>query len=99
MKSYRIIILPQALEEIQDAIDYYDEQQIGLGKRFYTASRNTLSTIKKIPFFQVRYDDVRCLLIKGFPFMIHYTVDEASSQIFIHAVIHTSRNPDEYWLK
>lgn len=99
MKSYRIVILSQAYDDIQEAIDYYNEKQTGLGKRFLTTTRSTIATIKKIPYFQIRYDEVRCLLIKGFPFMIHFTVEEKSSLILVHAVIHTSRNPDEHWLK
>jgi len=31
---YEIFIEPLALQDIQKAIDYYDEQQIGLGDTF-----------------------------------------------------------------
>ena len=29
-------ILPEARQELFDAVDYYEQKQLGLGKRFYT---------------------------------------------------------------
>ena len=31
--------------------------------------------------------------------MIHFTIDENNKSIKIYAIIHTSRNPDNYWIK
>ena len=30
----RIVVLPEAADEFQDAADYYDEQQAGWGQRY-----------------------------------------------------------------
>ena len=30
----RIVVLPEAADEFEDAADYYDEQQAGLGQRY-----------------------------------------------------------------
>jgi hypothetical protein len=38
------------------------------------------------------------MLIKKYPFLVHYTVDETSLNITVNAVLHTSRNP-EIWKK
>jgi toxin ParE1/3/4 len=99
MRRYKIAIEPRAFGEIQQAIDYYNERQKGLGKRFLSSVKKTVEIIRESPFYQIRYDDVRCLLVKRFPFMLHFTVDEKGRTIYIHAVIHTSLNPDEHWLK
>jgi len=49
--------------------------------------------------YQVRYGDkVRCLPIKTFPFMLHFTVDKKHKMVTIRAVFHTSKNPSS-WLK
>jgi toxin ParE1/3/4 len=32
---YKVVIEPTAIIEIQDAIDYYDSKQNGLGEYFY----------------------------------------------------------------
>ena len=40
----------------------------------------------------LRYKDVRFCVVKNFPFMIRYTVDELNKLIEIFAIIHTSRD-------
>ena len=35
--AYNVVIEENALEDIQQAIDYYDEQLIGLGEKFENA--------------------------------------------------------------
>jgi toxin ParE1/3/4 len=50
--SYRIIIEPIAIQDIQIAIDYYDEKVFGLGEKFEAALNQHLVTLKNNPFFQ-----------------------------------------------
>jgi toxin ParE1/3/4 len=94
--GYSIIIDPRAIREIREAMDYYDEQQAGLGQRFEAELNKNLLKLQKNPFFRIRYDKVRCLPVKKFPYLVHYTVDEANNLIFIHAVFHTSRDPAKW---
>lgn len=93
--AYKIKIEPLAILDIQDAIDWYNVKQKGLGKRFYVAVKKHFKTISLNPFFQIRYDDVRCLPIKGFPFMIHFTVSKVSNTVTIRAVFNTSRDSEK----
>ena len=98
MPSFKIKIQPRAFKEIQKGIDYYNAKQKGLGKRFYKNVSDSFAVIKKNPFYQIRYDDVRCLPVKKFPFMIHFTADKAIKTINVYAVINTSLNPETSWL-
>lgn len=91
--DYTLIIDPRAIQDIQKAIDYYDEQQPGLGLRFEDVVNKKLVALKKSPFFQIRYDNVRCLPLKKFPYMVHFTINEQKNNITIHAVFHTSLDP------
>jgi hypothetical protein len=43
--------------------------------------------------YAIRYADVRCMLVKKFPFMVHFTIDENQKLVEVFAVHHTSRNP------
>lgn len=94
--AYKINLDSAAILDIQKAIDYYDEQQPGLGAKFEIAIDRHFSALSKNPFFQMRYDIVRCLPMKKFPFMIHFIVDEESKTIKVSAVFHTSMNPDNW---
>lgn len=96
--AFRIIIDPDAIHDIQGIINYYDEQQTGLGEKFESVLNKHLLTLHKNPFFQIRYDDVHCLPLKKFPFMVHFTIHEADKLVIIRAVFHTSINP-ENWKK
>lgn len=93
---YHPVIEPDALQDIQKAIDYYDNQQIGLGKKFEETLNKHLVSISKNPFFKVRYDNVHCLPLKKYPYMIHFTIDEDDKVVNIRAVLHTSLNPEKW---
>ena len=96
--TFNLLVEPEALDDIQQAVDWYNMQKKGLGKRFFNVVRKSFKTLAKNPFFAVRYDNVRCLSVEKFPFLIHYTVDEQNKQIQVFAVINTNRNPD-LWIE
>jgi toxin ParE1/3/4 len=95
---FEIVLERRAMNDIAKAVDYYDEQQKGLGKKFAKEVDISFSALSKNPFYQIRYDDYRCLPLKRFPFMIHFIVDEAAKLVIVYAVIHTSLDPQTNWL-
>jgi plasmid stabilization system protein ParE len=95
--SFAVLLEPRALADIQQAIDYYDSRQAGLGKKFESTIDKHFLVISRNPFFQIRYSGIRCLPVKKFPFLIHFVVDEKRKEVFIISVFHTSKNNTE-WL-
>jgi plasmid stabilization system protein ParE len=96
---YNSVILPLAKEDIRDAARWYNKQSQGLGKGFTSEVRDSIQFIKHNPTAcNIRYDQVRTVVLKVFPFMIHYTVDEDNKTVIVSAVLHTSRDP-EVWKK
>jgi hypothetical protein len=93
LTNYKIKIEPEAHLDIQEAIDWYNQQQPGLGRRFHTEVKVSFKTLETHQFFQVRYDNVHCFILKKFPYMVHYTIDEQNKNIIVRAVFNTSRNP------
>jgi len=91
--TYKIKVEPEALQDIQDGIDWYNEQQTGLGRKFHTEVKTFFKKLRSNPFFQIRYDEVRCIPLKKYPFMIHYTLNEKEKVVVIRAVFNTHRNP------
>jgi hypothetical protein len=73
---FTIKIEPEAGHDIQSGIDWYNEQMPGLGKEFHAAVKVHLKSLKTNLFYQIRYDDVRCLPLKKYPYMIHFTIKE-----------------------
>lgn len=93
---YEVAVLESALVDIQAAIDFYDDQQLGLGVRFEQEMNQYLVSLESMLFYQMRYGSIRCLPLKRFPFMIHFNVDEDSQTVCVFAVLHTSLNPDNW---
>jgi toxin ParE1/3/4 len=58
----------------------------------------SFKSLKTNPFFQVRYDEVRCLPLKTYPFMIHFTIDQADQLVVVRAVFNTYLDPNN-WAK
>ncbi|MFM2306922.1 MAG: hypothetical protein RLZZ367_1591 [Bacteroidota bacterium] len=98
MKSFVVTILPRAFNDIQDAVYYYESLNDGLGEKFFDEVDAYMQILGKHPFYQVRYDDVRCLPLKKFPYMIHFRVDEIQKVVYVEAVVNCYQNPGTSWL-
>lgn len=91
--DFTIRIEPEAGEDIQEGIDWYNEQQTGLGKEFHAAVKAHFQKLRTNPFYQIRYENVHCLPLKKYPYMIHFTINEESKVVAVHAVLNTARDP------
>jgi hypothetical protein len=96
--AFKFKIEPDVYIEIQKNIDHYNSKQKGLGRKFWLEVNHYFKAIRKNPFYQVRYDSVRCLPLKKFPAMIHFSVDEKSKTIIVRAIINTFKDPQSSWL-
>ena len=89
--TYQVVLDHRALQDIQQAIDYYNKQEPGLGERFENTINDVFQILETHPFYQIRYDNVRCLPLKYFPFMIHYTLNEENQSVQVVAVFNTRK--------
>jgi hypothetical protein len=59
-----------------------------LGKKFTKEVRDIVLYIKQDPqAFSIRYNEVRTAVLKVFPFMVHYSMDESNKTLIITAVL------------
>jgi plasmid stabilization system protein ParE len=95
--SYKFVNRPDVVADITNAIDYYKKINPQLAKQFLFRIREAKSYIAVSPeSFQLKYLEVRTLLLKQFPYYIHYLVDEKQNQIVILAIIHAYKKPENY---
>ena len=94
--SFSVVIEPRALADVQAAIDYYDEQQPGLGKKFAAVLEKEIQYLKQNPFFKIAYKDYRVLPIKKFPFIVFYYIHEKNKTVYITAIFNTYKDTDKY---
>jgi len=92
--SHKVSLLPEAKIDIKEIIEWYNEEKSGLGTKFYSSIKSSLSILKKNPYlYQIQYLDIRNALLRKFPYQIHYQIIEPKTSIIVLAVTHTSRNP------
>lgn len=92
-----IIAHPEADEEFQYEIDYYESQEEGLGARFRAAVEFAAERIRAQPSFFPIYEATPCreCPVRRFPFAIYYL--EQPDYIWVVAFANQRRRPG-YWL-
>lgn len=93
----KVRYLSIAESELDVAIEYYEEQEPGLGLRFFAEVRNTIDRVIAYPdaWYGISSSTKRCRT-KIFPYGIIYQIRE--KEILIVAVAHLHRKPN-YWSK
>jgi len=98
LKTYKIEADPRVKLDLQEAMDFLKSRRKGLDTKFLADYKSSLKTLKTNPFFEVRYDGIRCLPLEIFKYMIHFSVDEVNSIVLVNAVISTYLDPDDSWI-
>ena len=98
MKIYKIQSDPRVKLDLQEAIDFLKSRKKCSDTKFLEDYKNCLKTLKTNPFFEVRYDEIRCLPLEVFNYMIHFRVDEVNNIVLVNAVISTYLEPDYSWV-
>jgi len=93
MRKYKVKIEPEALADIQEITDWYNEAQAELGKRFQETAIKHINSLNKDPqIYAIRYKEIRCVVIKRFPYMPHFYINEENNTVEVLAVISTDQN-------
>lgn len=86
---------PQAANEFEDAVIYYEDCQIGLGKQLAQEIDAAIQLVLAYPLAWALVDhQVRRMLVRRFPFGLLYTV--MNDNVYILAVMNLNKAPN-YW--
>ena len=90
--AYKLLISPEAQEDIEFAAFWYELHKNGLGSEFILSIDAEINLISRNPLVYPKiYKHVRRAVINRFPYAIFYIVN--NKIINILALIHQSRNP------
>lgn len=93
----RIRFAEAANNELNDACDWFERQQSGLGERFRIDVREATLLIAKAPLlFPLELEDVRRYVMNRFSYILRYVL--RGDEVWILAVSHQHRRPD-YWVE
>ena len=94
MKNYKVKIEPDALTDIIGIIKWYDEQQAGLGSKFRQSVVKQINGLRNdAQTYTIRYNEIRCMPIKKFPYLVHFHINLENNNVEVLAIISTDRNP------
>ena len=91
----RLVLRRVAVREFDDSIAWYENQCEGLGQEFRAVIEQYFQRIADNPewFPKVRGEVRRAVVLRRFPFVIHFLIE--SGCIVILSVFHTSRSPEQ----
>lgn len=90
--KFSLAVRKKASIHVQEAVDYYNSKRPKQGNKFLNTLKIHFNILKSNPLFEIRYGNVRCLPVKGYPYLIHFTVNETDKVVTIRAILHTSLN-------
>jgi plasmid stabilization system protein ParE len=90
--KYKLIIRPEAEQDMQETFRWYEDRVLGLGREFLRCIDAALAHINRSPFiYPIIYKNIHRTLPRRFPFGIFYIISHEN--IIVLAVLHARRAP------
>jgi toxin ParE1/3/4 len=100
--SWRVVVRPEADDDVTEAANRYESQQEGLGGEFREGVITVLDSLANNPFLNSRKHPrrpVRWRYPDRYPYRVVYEVIEPEKRlVIVAAVIHAARH-DRHWKK
>jgi plasmid stabilization system protein ParE len=90
--NIRVLLEPTAQTELQEAIEWYEERQAGLGTELAIEVDRCIERIRAHPemYGRVR-KNYRRALVQRFPYAVFYEL--VADTVIVFSIFHGSRNP------
>jgi plasmid stabilization system protein ParE len=91
----KLIVAPEAEQDLAEAYDWYEAQRIGLGEDFLSCVDARIRSICRAPqMCAFVHESYRRALVRRFPYAIFY--EHAEGVVTVYCVFHTSRDPERW---
>ncbi len=88
----RLVLRPEAAQDVERAALWYEVQASGLGVRFLAALESALDRILENPLqFQPVEEGVRRALLRRFPYGVYFM--HSTNEVIVLAVLHLHQRP------
>ena len=92
---FKVIFTEEAMDDLESIVEYYSNISPELGNKFIAKFDKSSLQLENIPFFQIRYDEMRLRKINKFPVLLHFTITP-NKIVIVHGVRHEKQNPENY---
>lgn len=100
MKKFAVVLYTEAIADFKEALKHYRDISPAVSKKFRGAVNTTVNDLKKNPFYQIRYDNFRLKVVKKFPYVFHFIVNEDAGTVFVYGIRNSHKDPDtSYFFK
>ncbi len=91
-----LLVRPQALSDIEEAVRWYEKRRPGLGDRLLGDLDNVFQRVRRRPLeFPVVGSYVRRALLRKFPYAVYFQFEE-NAPVEVLAVLHLKRRPGSW---
>ena len=92
MSAYRLVIEPDAEDDVRAAFEWYERERIGLGLQFLTELTATYDRVLAGPLgYQILRSRTRHALLRRFPYAVYFSV--IGDVVVVTTVLHSGRDP------
>ncbi len=93
--TFKVIIEDEARRDWNEAVDWYEKREPGLGLRFNDALRDFLQTLSYEPerFRPVTRLTRKANIPRPWPYSAHFVINEEHREVKVVAIWHGARNP------
>ena len=96
--KYYLYLKEEALADITEIANWYNEKRSGLGKEFLDELELCIKKIKTNPqLYQVQKKEIRQAILNRFPYLIMFEIE--GNEIIVYSIIHGKRNPKKKFKK
>lgn len=90
----RLFYTDRAIDDIELAFSWYEEQRTGLGYEFIDYVEQSVINICASPeIYQLTHANFRGCTVRKFPFSIIYTIEDEG--IIVHSVFNNRQDPEK----
>ncbi len=93
MKPHRVIVQPEAQEEVNAIRVHQNGLAQKRGQRFIEAFEACLEELRANPSYQKHKGEYRHVMLRKLPYRVVYEVEEGT--VYVYQVRHTSRKPSK----
>ncbi len=94
--TYKILISPEAIRDIEDAFEYYRNFSESTLILFANELQQVYDILELNPFFQIRYKKVRGVPFKSLPYLLLFELNKKNKMVYIYSVFNTHQNTNKY---
>lgn len=91
--KYKLLLKAEAIQDMAEAFDWYENKKTGLGIEFLTEAEKCYEGIARNPEHYQSHRNQYIAVMHRFPYKIVYEVERET--IVVYAFYHDKRNPDK----